>query len=651
MNRHKLLRGGVHIALMLLLTLLIVSSLVACGNLKRKESKVELVPHDAETLFVESYDYVSMFEATVDDKPFEIEAENIDASAVKLNEAGIYNVKCEIEVNGKKYNATAKLTVVAPRAFSVDAKSSELKVVLIGEQLDLTTLFSATVSSQPYALKAEDIDSDLDLTKEGLYEATASLTIDGVTKSATQKIYVIPVANYDISGAMQYNYSNYSAKISVEEDDNGNKVSETITVKDAEGKYHYESKLPLSNGGESHKTYEFQLDTDTGAVLKTYYYNDTAKEWEKRATDPDTSAFVNHVEADEEFAQYFSLGEDGMFVADADEETLSEMAWSLLCYNTSLIGDVTSLKVRVESNKIVKIVVESEYVGEGDYVDTYLITVELGDFGAVEFDLPYFEPVVEITPANAEVYVGDATEYDFLSMFTVKVDGDNYTLGEGDVYSIEQSVDFNVAADYDITLKLKVKEGRVEHTVTAKFTVKEKPVEKKTFHVAMEEMIANCTMSKTNNSSSSATIFLVDGNATYNQNLKYLFDTSRIDGKNTQRYTVNTDNTLQDDGMKSGSFLRLCDLSAIIDDFVAGDDGITYTYTGDQLTTISTNAGALMTTMYKAINIEIVFQNNSIESIKFNFKTGSSATAKDAYHLYTISAIGTTELPVQLPKA
>ena len=636
---------------MLLLTLLIVSSLVACGNLKRKESKVELVPHDAETLFVESYDYVSMFEATVDDKPFEIEAENIDASAVKLNEAGIYNVKCEIEVNGKKYNATAKLTVVAPRAFSVDAKSSELKVVLIGEQLDLTTLFSATVSSQPYALKAEDIDSDLDLTKEGLYEATASLTIDGIIKSATQKIYVIPAANYDISGAMQYNYSNYSAKISVEEDDNGNKVSETITVKDAEGKYHYESKLPLSNGGESHKTYEFQLDTDTGAVLKTYYYNDTAKEWEKRATDPDTSAFVNHVEADEEFAQYFSLGEDGMFAADADEETLSEMAWSLLCYNTSLIGDVTSLKVRVESNKIVKIVVESEYVGEGDYVDTYLITVELGDFGAVEFDLPYFEPVVEITPANAEVYVGDATEYDFLSMFTVKVDGDNYTLGEGDVYSIEQSVDFNKADEYDVIFKLKVKDGRVEHTATAKFTVKEKPVEKKTFHVAMEEMIANCTMSKTNNSSSSATIFLVDGNATYNQNLKYLFDTSKIDGKNTQRYTVNTDNTLQDDGMKSGSFLRLCDLSAIIDDFVAGDDGITYTYTGDQLTTISTNAGALMTTMYKAINIEIVFQNNSIESIKFNFKMGSSATAKDGYHLYTISAIGTTELPVQLPTA
>ena len=634
------------------MTLLIISSFVACGPAKNKESKVELIPHDAETLFAESYDYVSMFEATIDGGPFEIKAENIDASAVKLNEAGIYDVKCEIEVDGKKYSATAKLTVVAPRDFSVDAKSSELKVVIIGEQLDVATLFSATVASKSYTLKAEDIDaSGLDLTKEGLYEVTASLTIDGVTKSATQKIYVIPAANYDINGAMEFNYANYSAKISVEEDDNGNKASETITVKDAEGKYHYESRLPLSNGGESHVTYEFQLDTDSGAVLKTYLYNETSKEWEKRATDSDTNAYVNHVEVDEAFANYFILGEDGMFAADADAQTLTDIACSLLCYNTSLIGDITSLKVRVENNKIVKIVVESAYVGEDDYIDKYLITVELSDFGAVEFDLPYFEPEVEITHVDAEVFVGDETEYDFLSMFTIKVDGHSYTLGEGDKYSIEQSVDFNKADEYDVTFKLKVKEGLEEHTATAKFTVKEKPIEKKTFRAAMEEMIANCTMTKTSNSGSNTTIFLVDGNATYNQTSKFLFDTNNINGKNTQRYTVNTDNTLKDDGLKSGSFLRLCDLLAIIDDFVVGDDGITYTYTGDQLTTISTNAGALMTTMYKAINIEIVFQNNSIESIKFNFKTGSSATAKDAYHLYTISAIGTTELPVQLPKA
>lgn len=658
MNRRNFnLRGGVYLALVLLLGLMLVASLVACGSNEKPESKVVLTPHDATTFFAESYDYTSMFEATVDEKPYEIKAENIDASNVDLDQAGVYDVKCEIEVNNKKYNATAKLTVVAPRDFSVAAKSSETEIAIIGEPFDAASLFSATVATQPYTLNAEDIDiSNLDLAKEGLYEITASLTNDGVTKTATKKIYVISAANYDISGAMQYKYANYSAKITVEEDDNGNKATEYITVKDAEGKYHYESRLPLSNGGETHDIYEFQLDAETGYPSNIYHFNNTEEKWEKKGADMQLYAYVNHVEADEDFAQYFSLDEDGMFVASANKSKLTEIASSLLCYNTSLIGDVTLLKVRVENNKIAKIVVESKYESGEDYYDTYLITVELDDFGTVEFELPYFEPVVEITPANAEVYVGDETEYDFLSMFTIKVDGHSYTLGEGDEYSIEQSVDFNKADVYDVTLKLTVKEGREEHTATAKLTVKEKPTAESNFRTAMEAMIANCTMTKYKKTSATSgenvdSTFLVDGNATYKQSNNTLYDTSITDGNKTQQYTVQ-DGVAVPSNKVNGSFLRLCDLTPIIDEFEKGEDGKTYTYTGDRLRTLFLYAGVIImdTAATQEVSIEVVFENGAIQTIKLNYK--SNKTSKDIlYHLYTISAIGSTVLPVQLPTA
>ncbi len=641
-KRNLFIRGGVLVLLVAMLGIMLASVLVACDPKSDDQPKVELKPQNAQTVFAESYDYKSLFTATVDGEPYEIKDEYIDASAVDLNVAGTYDVKCEIEVNGKKYSATAKLTVVAPAKFTVAPASSLLQAVYIGEEFDFTTLFVATVNSQPHALSASDIDiSDVDLNTEGLYTVKASLTVDGQTKTAERSVYVIARTNADIVGAMTYEYDNYAAVVNVEEDDDGYQAHEVLNIKVAEGRYSYDSALV---GRDPHTQFIFECDPQSGAATSAYYMDNGA--WKKSSnTNYYADLYLYYVVADADFAEHFALGEDGMFYAIGDETTLTNYATNLLGYNTELMGDVSSLKVRVEDGKIKKIVVESAYTNiEDDYSDSYRITVELSNFDAISVDIPHVEPEVEITANNTvEVFVGDITEYNFLSLFTVKVDGDAYTINteDGDSYTIEQNVDFNAANEYTVTLKLTVKGGQVQHTATAKFTVKEH--EDLSFEQILAAAAQNCT-------------FVKDGSTTYNFVGNYIYsEQSTV----TYLYNIKDDLALKSYKVTGGepTLFKETDTTPLLrldllKDLQYEDKGDgTYVASGTasgksiaDILKLCCIANATVSASKDAIIAKYI---DGVLSFEFNYKF----LTIEKTIVYTISNIGTTEIPCQLPTA
>lgn len=619
-------RGGKRVVLAALSLTAAIAAFAACGETE----EVVITPVSAPVTAVGAApDYLSLFTVTVGGKPYAVTADMIDSSAVDLATAGEYTVTIRFTVNGREYTSSVTLKVETATENTVVVTPAD-QTTTVGVAPDYTALFTVTVNGQPYAVTQDMLDiSAVNLNETGSYLVKFSAVIAGKNYSSQAYVFVNDAVKPDLAAALAHGYGNYTLTTTVSETEDGKEYSYTETRKVTDGKFSYDFAAEWKT-----EAYRYVTDGD-GVPTECFVFMDSTQSWKRSESGADEYVyFVDFSDFTEENFQY--LG--GTFYANVDDGTAALIGAYLFNAMPANAGEFTEFTLKVNGGVV------TEFAGK-TAEDIYFKAV-LTALGSTEIEIPYVEPIVEITALPGEVQKG-AANFDYKTLFTVTVD--KKTVAVTDAMIDASAVNLNEEGTYDVVLTFTAENGREEHTKTAHLTVT--APRDNTFAEALRAAAANCTVVKVTFSGSGEekrdSQYNIDGNSTYKTDL--VSGTNMLFVRNNTElleYAISNGEAVTP-GKTSKIYIPRMDLFAeIANDFV--QSGNTYTYAGGRLSEIFiATTGFSNATMYSPINFEVLFEDGAIKSIKINYL----GFKKNCYHLYTVSNVGTTVLPAEVPEA
>ncbi len=606
-----------------------LAGFAACGEV---ESAVVITPASAPVAYVGGIapDYSALFTVTVDGKSFAVTADMIDSSAVDLSKAGEYTVSLRFTVDGKEYSSSVILKVEGEKTVVVTPVDG---TTTVGVAPDYTALFAVTVDGAPYAVTSDMLDiSAVNLNETGSYLVKFAATIAGKNFSAQAYLFVNDALKPDLSAALEKEYGNYTLTTVVSEIYDGENVSYTETRKVTDGKFSYDMAAEWSRG----ESYRYETDAD-GLVTAGYYYNIEEK-WVKSSEGNGYVYYLHFSGFDEDDFEYMG----GRFYAKpkgteepgsaVENENAAELGWQIFNIAPAHAGNFTEVSLKVKDGVVTEI--------EGETDEGLFFKATVSAIGETEVEIPFVEPIVEITAVDGETVAGSAS-FDYKTLFAIKVDGISVAVTDAMIDS--SAVDLSTEGVYDVTIAFTAEQGTKEHTKTARLTVTSP--QELTFAQALRAAAANCTVSKTTNSpTSTPSLIYVKGNQHYVEGTTPYIYYTKSDGK-VDQYKVSAENEVALFRENStGTFPRLALIASVADEFTE-TDGV-YVYSGAKMNEIKT---CCMTTAASVgVRVEAEFEGGAIKTIKVVYKM--SATAAESYHLYALSKIGTTTLPAEVPE-
>lgn len=613
-------RGGKRVVLAALSLTAAIAAFAACGETE----EVVITPVSAPVTAVGAApDYLSLFTVTVGGKPYAVTADMIDSSAVDLATAGEYTVTIRFTVNGREYTSSVTLKVETATENTVVVTPAD-QTTTVGVAPDYTALFTVTVNGQPYAVTQDMLDiSAVNLNETGSYLVKFSAVIAGKNYSSQAYVFVNDAVKPDLAAALAHGYGNYTLTTTVSETEDGKEYSYTETRKVTDGKFSYDFAAEWKT-----EAYRYVTDGD-GVPTECFVFVDSTQSWKRSESGADEYVyFVDFSDFTEENFQY--LG--GTFYANVDDGTAALIGAYLFNAMPANAGEFTEFTLKVNGGVV------TEFAGK-TAEDIYFKAV-LTALGSTEIEIPYVEPIVEINALPGEVQKG-AANFDYKTLFTVTVD--KKTVAVTDAMIDASAVNLNAEGTYDVVLTFTAENGREEHTKTAHLTVT--APRDNTFAEALRTAAANCTVAKTTNSSSTPSLVYVNGNQHFVEGTTQYIYYTKPDGA-VDQYKVSEDKevTLFREN-STGTFPKLALIASVADEFVE-NNGV-YIYSGSKMSEIKTCCMTTATSV--GVRVEAVFEGGAIKTIKVVYKM--SASAAESYHLYTISNVGTTVLPAEVPEA
>lgn len=600
-----------------------LAGFAACGEV---ESAVVITPASAPVAYVGGIapDYSALFTVTVDGKSFAVTADMIDSSAVDLSKAGEYTVSLRFTVDGKEYSSSVILKVEGEKTVVVTPVDG---TTTVGVAPDYTALFAVTVDGAPYTVTSDMLDiSAVNLNETGSYLVKFAATIAGKNFSAQAYLFVNDALKPDLSAALEKEYGNYTLTTVVSEIYDGENVSYTETRKVTDGKFSYDMAAEWSRG----ESYRYETDAD-GLVTAGYYYNIEEK-WVKSSEGNGYVYYLHFSGFDEDDFEYMG----GRFYAKpkgteepgsaVENENAAELGWQIFNIAPAHAGNFTEVSLKVKDGVVTEI--------EGETDEGLFFKATVSAIGETEVEIPFVEPIVEITAVDGETVAG-AASFDYKTLFAIKVDGISVAVTDAMIDS--SAVDLSTEGVYDVTIAFTAEQGTKEHTKTARLTVTSP--QELTFAQALRAAAANCTVSKTTNSNATPNLYYISNGVCCYEIANPMFFIYEDDGSVTNiKYQTGGYKRFENN---TTPFPDLKLISSVADEFTDNENG-TYIYTGSQLAAIFKACVGFGT----AKNIEIKFAGGAIVEIKINY----NSLNKDNYQIYAISKIGTTTLPAEVPE-
>ncbi len=548
----------------------------------------------------------------------------IDSSAVDLSKAGEYTVSLRFTVDGKEYSSSVILKVEGEKTVVVTPVDG---TTTVGVAPDYTALFSVTVDGAPYTVTSDMLDiSAVNLNETGSYLVKFAAMIAGKNFSAQAYLFVNDALKPDLSAALEKEYGNYTLTTVVSEIYDGENVSYTETRKVTDGKFSYDMAAEWSRG----ESYRYETDAD-GLVTAGYYYNIEEK-WVKSSEGNGYVYYLHFSGFDEDDFEYMG----GRFYAKpkgteepgsaVENENAAELGWQIFNIAPAHAGNFTEVSLKVKDGVVTEI--------EGETDEGLFFKATVSAIGETEVEIPFVEPIVEITAVDGETVAG-AASFDYKTLFAIKVDGISVAVTDAMIDS--SAVDLSTEGVYDVTIAFTAEQGTKEHTKTARLTVTSP--QELTFAQALRAAAANCTVSKTTNSNATPNLYYISNGVCCYEIANPMFFIYEDDGSVTNiKYQTGGYKRFENN---TTPFPDLKLISSVADEFTENENG-TYIYTGSQLAAIFKACVGFGT----AKNIEIKFAGGAIVEIKINY----NSLNKDNYQIYAISKIGTTTLPAEVPE-
>ncbi len=548
----------------------------------------------------------------------------IDSSAVDLSKAGEYTVSLRFTVDGKEYSSSVILKVEGEKTVVVTPVDG---TTTVGVAPDYTALFAVTVDGAPYTVTSDMLDiSAVNLNETGSYLVKFAATIAGKNFSAQAYLFVNDALKPDLSAALEKEYGNYTLTTVVSEIYDGENVSYTETRKVTDGKFSYDMAAAWSRG----ESYRYETDAD-GLVTAGYYYNIEEK-WVKSSEGNGYVYYLHFSGFDEDDFEYMG----GRFYAKpkgteepgsaVENENAAELGWQIFNIAPAHAGNFTEVSLKVKDGVVTEI--------EGETDEGLFFKATVSAIGETEVEIPFVEPIVEITAVDGETVAG-AASFDYKTLFAIKVDGISVAVTDAMIDS--SAVDLSTEGVYDVTIAFTAEQGTREHTKTARLTVTSP--QELTFAQALRAAAANCTVSKTTNSNATPNLYYISNGVCCYEIANPMFFIYEDDGSVTNiKYQTGGYKRFENN---TTPFPDLKLISSVADEFTDNENG-TYIYTGSQLAAIFKACVGFGT----AKNIEIKFAGGAIVEIKINY----NSLNKDNYQIYAISKIGTTTLPAEVPE-
>ena len=553
-----------------------------------------------------------------------VTADMIDSSAVDLSKAGEYTVSLRFTVDGKEYSSSVILKVEGEKTVVVTPVDG---TTTVGVAPDYTALFAVTVDGAPYTVTSDMLDiSAVNLNETGSYLVKFAATIAGKYFSAHAYLFVNDALKPDLSSALEKEYGNYTLTTVVSEIYDGENVSYTETRKVTDGKFSYDMAAEWSRG----ESYRYETDAD-GLVTAGYYYNIEEK-WVKSSEGNGYVYYLHFSGFDEDDFEYMG----GRFYAKpkgteepgsaVENENAAELGWQIFNIAPAHAGNFTEVSLKVKDGVVTEI--------EGETDEGLFFKATVSAIGETEVEIPFVEPIVEITAVDGETVAG-AASFDYKTLFAIKVDGISVAVTDAMIDS--SAVDLSTEGVYDVTIAFTAEQGTKEHTKTARLTVTSP--QELTFAQALRAAAANCTVSKTTNSNATPNLYYISNGVCCYEIANPMFFIYEDDGSVTNiKYQTGGYKRFENN---TTPFPDLKLISSVADEFTENENG-TYIYTGSQLAAIFKACVGFGT----AKNIEIKFAGGAIVEIKINY----NSLNKDNYQIYAISKIGTTTLPAEVPE-